>query len=94
MAERIYGDTGGSLIDGDAATLARWMLGTRATEVHIRHLQRKVRLPGLHTAARIHGAVERLVALNWLCPPPPNNRFGPRMRLAYLVNREFDGLAR
>ena len=91
MAERVYGDTGGSLIDREAATLARWMLGTRSAEVHVRHLQRKVRLPGLHTAAQIRGAADRLVALNWLYPPPPSSRFGPRTRLTYPVNPRLWG---
>ena len=91
MAERVYGAAGGSLIDREAATLARWMLGTRSAEVHVRHLQRKVRLPGLHTAAQIRGAADRLVALNWLYPPPPSSRFGPRTRLAYPVNPRLWG---
>lgn len=86
MAEHVYGDAGGSRIDHDAATLAHWILGTRPIEVHIRHLQRTVRLPGFHTAAQIRSAAERLVALHWLYPPAPSNRFGPRMRLAYPVN--------
>jgi hypothetical protein len=91
MAERVYSATGGSLIDREAATLARWMLGTRSAEVHVRHLQRKVRLPGLHTAAQIRGAADRLVALNWLYPPSPSSRFGPRTRLAYPVNPRLWG---
>jgi hypothetical protein len=86
MAARVYGDVGGSLIDRNAAMLARWIVGTRSTEVHVRHLQRKARLPGLHTAAQIRGAAERLIALNWLYAPARNNRFGPRTRLAYRVN--------
>jgi hypothetical protein len=91
MAERVHADPNGALIDRDAATLARWMLGTRPAEVHVRHLQRKVRLPGLHTAAQIHGAAEGHVALNWLYPPAPGNRFGPRTRLAYPVNPRLWG---
>jgi hypothetical protein len=86
MAERIYSGTGGSFVDEDAATLARWMLKVRPTKVHVRHLQRKVRLPGLRTAPKIHSAAERLVALNWLYPLTPNNHFGPRTCLAYPVN--------
>jgi hypothetical protein len=86
MAVRVYGNAGGSCLDRDAATLGHWIIGARPTEVHVRHLQRKVRLPGFHTAAQIHSAAERLVALNWLYPPAPSNRFGLRTRLAYLVN--------
>ncbi len=53
MAERVYADTPRSMWHRSAATLARWILQTRATEVHIRHLQRQVRLPGLRTAEQI-----------------------------------------
>jgi hypothetical protein len=50
MAERVYGDIPATMRDRNAATLARWIFGTRPQEVHIRHLQRVVRLPGLRTA--------------------------------------------
>jgi hypothetical protein len=86
MAERVYGSSDGSPVDHGAPTMARWVIETHPSEVHVRHLQRTVRLPGLHTAAQIRRAAERLVALNWLYPPTPSNRFGPRTRLAYRVN--------
>jgi hypothetical protein len=50
MAERVDGDIPATMRDRNAATLARWIFGTRPQEVHIRHLQRVVRLPGLRTA--------------------------------------------
>ena len=43
------------------ATLARWVLKKQATEVHIRHLQRKVRLPGLRDAGTIKETCERMI---------------------------------
>jgi hypothetical protein len=86
MAERVDGDIPATMRDRNAATLARWIFGTRPQEVHIRHLQRVVRLPGLRTATQIRDASEILVVTGWLCPPALNTRFGPRTRLSYPVN--------
>ena len=86
MAERSYGSHTLTPRDGNAAKLARWILVTRAAEVHIRHLQREVRLPGLRTAAQIREAAEKLVARSWLSPPRRNTQFGARPRVAYSVN--------
>lgn len=86
MAERVYGDQGAPACRRNAATLARWILDARPTEVHIRHLQRAVRLPGLRTAGQIREAAELLVAAGWLYPPRPSTRFGPRKRICYALN--------
>ena len=86
MAEGVYVDFAATSRDRNAAVLARWILHTRPKEMHIRRLQREVRLPGLRTAAQIREAAEVLVGAGWLYPPPPNTGFGPRARLAYLVN--------
>jgi hypothetical protein len=86
MAERVYADTPNSMCQRNAAILARWILEVGATEVHIRHLQREVRLPGLRTAAQIREAAAALVDVGWLRPPVPTTRFGPRERVCYLVN--------
>ena len=47
MAQRVCGRDTVTTQDRDAAILARWILTTRPKEVHIRHLQRGVRLPRL-----------------------------------------------
>jgi len=86
MAQRVYADTSNSMWQRNAATLARWILETRATEVHIRQLQREVRLPGLRTAAQIREAAVALSDAGWLRPPTPTARFGPRERVSYPVN--------
>jgi Protein of unknown function (DUF3987) len=86
MAERVYADTPNSTCHRSAATLARWILETGATDVHIRHLQRAVRLPGLRTAAQIREAAVALIVAGWLRPPAPTARFGPRKRVCLLVN--------
>jgi hypothetical protein len=66
--------------------LAYWILGTRPKEVHIRYLQREVRLPGLRTAEQIREAADLIVAAGWLRPPALNTRYGPQARLSYPVN--------
>jgi hypothetical protein len=85
MAERVYGDSANSKDDRDAATLARWIMKTKVHEVHVRTMQRSVRLPGLATAADIHAAAEVLQEAGWLVPPKPG-AFQQRARAAYRVN--------
>jgi hypothetical protein len=86
MAERVYGDAAVTERERGAATLARWILAARPTEVHVRHVQRVVRLPGLRTAEQIRGACDALVEADWLRPPAPGDEFGQRGRIAYSVN--------
>jgi uncharacterized protein DUF3987 len=86
MAERVYGDAAATERDRDAATLARWIKNTRPAELHVRHLQREVRLPGLRTAEQIRAAAEALVEADWLRTPAAGTEFGQRGRIAYAVN--------
>jgi hypothetical protein len=86
MAEAVYGDVTKTTRERNAAILAQWIFSTRPKEIHIRRMQREVRLPGLRTAEQIRDAAEVLVATGWLSPPPTNTRFGPRARLAYIIN--------
>jgi hypothetical protein len=86
MAQRVYRCDTATTQDRSAAILARRILTTRPTEVHIRHLQRKIRLPGLRAAEQICEAAHLLVAAGWLHPPTPKTGFGPRARLSYSVN--------
>jgi hypothetical protein len=86
MAERVYGDAAVTERERGAATLARWVLASRSTELHVRHLQREMRLPGLRTAEQIKSAAEALVEADWLRSPTPGNEFGQRGRVAYPVN--------
>ena len=86
MAERVYGDAAASERERTAATLARWIVAERPAELHVRHLQREVRLPGLRTAEQIRAAAEMLVEEDWLLPPAPGSGFGQRGRVAYAVN--------
>jgi hypothetical protein len=69
MAERVFGDAAAPQAERDAATLARWIQHTRPQEMHVRELQRKIRLPGLRTAEAIHAAARVLIEADWLRAP-------------------------
>jgi hypothetical protein len=84
MAERVYGDAAASESDRKAATLARWIVKARPTEVYVRHVLREVRLPRLKTAEDIHEAARVLIEADWLRDPPAGG--GKRPRMAYPVN--------
>jgi hypothetical protein len=86
MAERVYGDAAATERERGAATLARWITTARPTELHVRHLQREVRLPGLRTADEIRAAADVLVEADWLRAPARGDEFGQRGRIAYAVN--------
>lgn len=84
MAERVYGDAAARPADRNAATLARWIVKERVQEVHVRHLQREVRLPGLGDAETIKAAAAVLIEAGWLTPPVIG--FGAASRVLYTVN--------
>ena len=86
MAERVYGDAAAPMAQRQAATLARWIMRTKAGEVHVRRLQREVRLPGLGDAPAIHAAAAALAEAGWLLPPPKGEGFQARGRAVYPVN--------
>jgi hypothetical protein len=85
MAERVYGDAAAKKVDRDAATLARWIRQHRPEEVHVRTMQREVRLPGLGDAESIHSACGALVEAGWLAKAPRANG-NDRQRAAYPVS--------
>lgn len=84
MAERVYGDAAVRKEDRNATTLARWIRKTGAKEVHVRNLQREVRLPGLGDAPAIRAAAAVLVEAGWLIPPVIG--FGTARKVVYAVN--------
>ena len=86
MAERVYGDASAKKVDRDAATLARWIKQTGPDEVHVRRMQREVRLPGLGDAAAIHAAAGELVEAGWLTKQVGDVGFQKRPRAAYPVS--------
>jgi Protein of unknown function (DUF3987) len=88
MAERVYGDAAATARTRNTATLAKWIAKARPNEVHVRFLQRDVRLPGLGEAAAIHEACETLIEAAWLIAPPASRTAG-RPREAYGVRPEL-----
>ena len=84
MAERVYGDATTRTEVRNAATLARWIVKTRATEVHVRKLQREIKLPGMGKAEDIRAAAAVLVEAGWLTNPKIG--FGAASKVAYAVN--------
>ena len=66
MAERTFGDAESTQQERDVTTLARWVAQQRPTEVHVRTMQREVRLPGLRDAEAIHVACKALIDAGWL----------------------------
>jgi hypothetical protein len=69
MAQRTYGDAACTPIDRNTATLAHWIAKDRPDVVHVREMQRHVRLPGLNTADTIHAACNALIEAGWLGQP-------------------------
>ena len=85
MAERVFGDAGATEVERNAATLARWIKKERPDEVHVRRMQREVRLPGLRTAEQIKAAAKVLADdFDWLRAPTIG--FGKDSKVAYAVN--------
>ena len=91
MAERVYGDAAATEIERAAATLARWIVREQPKEVHVRELQRDVRLSGLRTAEQIKKAADSLVEADWLRAPVKGTAFGQRGRIVYLINPKLSG---
>ena len=92
MAARVYGDAAAPETDRNAATLARWISQNKPAEVHVRDLQRKVRLPGLGTADAIHAAALVLVEADWLRRPAAG-AYQAKPRGIYPVNPALLGSA-
>jgi hypothetical protein len=89
MASRTYGDAACGQADRNVTTLARWVAQERPTEVHVRTMQRAVRLPGLRDAAAIHAACQGLAEAGWVTGDPGVVGFQKRPRAAYRVNPQL-----
>jgi hypothetical protein len=68
-AERTYGDAACPEADRNLPTLVRWIAKQRPNAVHVRDMQRNIRLPGLVTADAIHAACKALIEAGWLVMP-------------------------
>lgn len=81
-AERVYGDAAVPPRDRDAATLARWIVSTRAPEVYVRDVLRRRVLPD---ADKVKAAAAALLDAGWLIHAERD--IGPgRARVAWPVN--------
>jgi hypothetical protein len=89
MADRVYGDAAASVKIRNTATLARWIAKKRPAEVHVRTLQREVRLPDLTEAAAIHEACRALIEAGWLAEAPSDGGAIGRPRAVYEVRPEL-----
>ena len=89
MAERVFGDAGATGVERNAATLARWIFKEHPSEVHVRWLQREVRLPGLRSAEQIKDAAKVLVEADWLRAPIIGA--GAQSKVVYAVNPKLWG---
>jgi hypothetical protein len=85
-AERTYSDATCSEADNNTTTLARWIAKERPAAVHVRDMQRNVRLPGLRDAKAIHAACAALMEAGWLGKPAPGTAFQQRGTKAYPVS--------
>jgi hypothetical protein len=85
-AERTYGDAACSGEDRNIAMLARWIAKERPEVVHVREMQRTVRLPGLRDAKAIHAACKTLVEAGWLGQPAADVGFQRRPASVYPVS--------
>jgi hypothetical protein len=86
MAERTYSDATCTETDNNTTTLARWIKEERPTLIHVRHMQRHVRLPGLQDAKAIHAACTALIEAGWLGRPVPGTTFQHRGSKAYPIS--------
>jgi hypothetical protein len=89
MAERVYGDAAATDVERNAMTLAKWIEREKPEEVHIRHLQRHLRLPGLRNADQIKMAAAVLIEADWLHFPKVG--FGAQSKVSYPVNPKLRG---
>jgi Protein of unknown function (DUF3987) len=85
-AERTYGDAACSDADRNVTMLARWIAKEKPDAVHVRDLQRSVRLPGLRTADAIHAACKALIEAGWLGMPAGEMGHQRRQTKAYPVS--------
>jgi hypothetical protein len=91
MATRVFGDVACNKADRDIATLARWIAQEHPSEVHVRTMQRVVRLQGLIDAESIHAACVGLIDAGWLLSAPRAHGID-RNRAAYPVNPRLGGV--
>jgi hypothetical protein len=86
MAERTYSDAACTETDSNTMRLANWIKKERPDFVHIRDMQRNVRLAGLRDAKAIHAACAALIEAGWLGRPAVTTAYQQRGSKAYPVS--------
>jgi hypothetical protein len=86
MAERTYNDAACTEIDNNTTTLAKWIKKNRPEAIHVRDMQRKVRLAGLRDAKAIHAACKELIEAGWLGRPTGGTDYQQRRTKAYPIS--------
>lgn len=95
MAERTYGDAACPETDSNTMRLAHWIKKERPEFVHVRDMQRNVRLQGLRDAKAIHAACAALIEAGWLGRSTAGAAFQQRGTKAYPISpRLKDALLR
>jgi hypothetical protein len=86
MAERTYSDAACPEADSNTMRLAQWIKKERPSSIHVRDMQRNVRLAGLRDAKAIHAACSELIAAGWLGKPSGTTAFQQRGTKAYPIS--------
>jgi hypothetical protein len=86
MAERTYNDAACTETDNNTTTLAKWIKKNRPDAIHVRDMQRKVRLAGLRDAKTIHAACKELMEAGWLGRPTGGTAYQQRGTKAYPIS--------
>jgi hypothetical protein len=86
MAERTYSDAVCTETDSNTMRLAHWIKRERPDAIHVRDMQRNVRLAGLRDAKAIHAACAALIEAGWLGRPIANTAFQQRGAKAYPIS--------
>jgi hypothetical protein len=86
MAERTYSDAACTETDSNTMRLAHHIKKERPDFIHVRDMQRNVRLAGLRDAKAIHAACAALIEAGWLGRPAATTAYQQRGSKAYPVS--------
>jgi hypothetical protein len=86
MAERTYSDAACPETDSNTMRLAHHIKKERPEFIHVRNMQRNVRLAGLRDAKAIHAACAALIEAGWLGKPTEITAFQQRGTKAYPIS--------
>ncbi len=76
MAARVLGDASVPVEEGNARTLAEWIMRERPAVVNVSSIRDGARLPGLRETEPVKQACRFLADARWLLPPEPTGTTG------------------